>query len=226
MAGCPTSVNPPCSNSLTRAGALASNYPFATIDPNVGVVGIAKPRLPVLAEMFNAARVVPATARFVDIADLVHGASQGQGRGLASSFLRTSGRPTRSAKWSGVFADPDVSYVAAGLGHDHFRDAPDAGDRDQAGDNRSERLGGPGDQIVQRGDLRRQVVAGVQVQSAHLACAAVNRPSQAISRSSSLARSFPRASPAGRNGSRSPPISASIIPGPRRPATPRPPNQS
>ena len=55
-------------NALTRANALASNYPFATIDPNVGIVGIPDPRLAVLAGLYDSARIVPATARFVDIA--------------------------------------------------------------------------------------------------------------------------------------------------------------
>ena len=86
-------------NALTRASALASNYPFATIEPNVGIVGIPDPRLAVLARMFDSARIVPATARFVDIAGLVRGASQG--RAWATSSCPTSGRPTRSARSSG-----------------------------------------------------------------------------------------------------------------------------
>ena len=57
-------------NALTRASALASTYAFATVEPNVGVVGIPDPRLAVLAEMNSSARIVPATVRFVDIAGL------------------------------------------------------------------------------------------------------------------------------------------------------------
>src|SRR5215471_4136677 len=68
-------------NALTRAGALAANYPFATIEPNVGVVGVPDPRLAALASLYNSARVVPASVRFTDIAGLVQGASQGQGLG-------------------------------------------------------------------------------------------------------------------------------------------------
>lgn len=72
-------------NALTRAGILAANYPFATIEPNTGVVPIPDPRLDVLAEMFGSARKVPATVTFVDIAGLVKGASTGEG--LGNRFL-------------------------------------------------------------------------------------------------------------------------------------------
>src|SRR6266498_4774175 len=63
-------------NALTRAAALASNYPFATIEPNVGIVGIPDPRLPPLAGLYDSARIVPAAVRFVDIAGLVRGRSE------------------------------------------------------------------------------------------------------------------------------------------------------
>ncbi len=96
-------------NALTRASALASNYPFATIEPNVGVVGIPDPRLPVLAEMFDSAKIVPATARFVDIAGLVRGASQGQG--LGNQFLAHIRETDAIVQVVRVFADPDVSHV-------------------------------------------------------------------------------------------------------------------
>jgi len=72
-------------NALTKAEALASTYAFATVEPNVGVVGIPDPRLAVLAEMSSSAKIVPATVRFVDIAGLVRGASEGQG--LGNQFL-------------------------------------------------------------------------------------------------------------------------------------------
>src|SRR5258707_12337238 len=72
-------------NALTRASAVASNYPFATIEPNVGVVGIPDPRLAALAGLYDSARIVPATVRFVDIAGLVRGAPPGQG--LGNQFL-------------------------------------------------------------------------------------------------------------------------------------------
>ena len=72
-------------NSLTKAGAESANYPFCTIDPNVGVVPVPDSRLDVLAEMHNSAKVVHATIEFVDIAGLVKGASKGEG--LGNQFL-------------------------------------------------------------------------------------------------------------------------------------------
>ena len=96
-------------NALTRASALASNYPFATIEPNVGIVGILDPRLAVLARLFGSARIVPATARFVDIAGLVRGASQGQG--LGNQFLSRIREADAICQVVRVFADPDVSHV-------------------------------------------------------------------------------------------------------------------
>jgi ribosome-binding ATPase len=96
-------------NALTRASALASNYPFATIEPNVGIVGIPDPRLAVLAELHGSARVVPATARFVDIAGLVRGASAGQG--LGNQFLAHIRETDAICQVVRVFADPDVSHV-------------------------------------------------------------------------------------------------------------------
>jgi hypothetical protein len=58
-------------NALTKAGALAANYPFATIEPNVGVVGVPDPRLAALAKLYNSQKVIPASVRFTDIAGLV-----------------------------------------------------------------------------------------------------------------------------------------------------------
>ena len=84
-------------NALTRNNVLAANYPFATIEPNVGVVGVPDPRLAVLGELYNSARMVPATVRFVDIAGIVKGASRGR-RAWATSSWPTSARPTRSAR--------------------------------------------------------------------------------------------------------------------------------
>ncbi len=72
-------------NALTNAGVLAANYPFATIEPNTGVVPIPDPRLEVLAGIFDSKRVMPATVTFVDIAGLVKGASEGEG--LGNQFL-------------------------------------------------------------------------------------------------------------------------------------------
>src|SRR5260370_23065602 len=72
-------------NALTRAGALASSYAFATIEPNVGVVGVPDPRLAELAKLYDSARIAPASVRFTDLAGLVRGASEGHG--LGNQFL-------------------------------------------------------------------------------------------------------------------------------------------
>lgn len=72
-------------NSLTKAGAESANYPFCTIDPNVGIVPVPDERLSVLGEMYDSAKIVPATIEFVDIAGLVKGASKGEG--LGNQFL-------------------------------------------------------------------------------------------------------------------------------------------
>ncbi|MDO4741850.1 MAG: redox-regulated ATPase YchF [Candidatus Saccharibacteria bacterium] len=72
-------------NALTNAGALAANYPFATIEPNVGIVPVPDERLDILAKMYDTNKVVPATVEFVDIAGLVKGASKGEG--LGNKFL-------------------------------------------------------------------------------------------------------------------------------------------
>ncbi len=72
-------------NALTNAGALAANYPFATIEPNVGIVPVPDERLDILAKMYETDKIVPATVEFVDIAGLVAGASKGEG--LGNKFL-------------------------------------------------------------------------------------------------------------------------------------------
>ncbi len=96
-------------NALTRVGAVASNYPFATIEPNVGVVGLPDPRLASLASLYDSAKIVPATVRFVDIAGLVRGASQGQG--LGNQFLAHIRETDAICQVVRVFTDPDVSHV-------------------------------------------------------------------------------------------------------------------
>jgi len=96
-------------NALTRAGALASNYPFATIEPNVGVVGVPDPRLAELAKLYDSARIVPASVRFTDIAGLVRGASQGQG--LGNQFLAHIRETDAICQVVRVFADPDVHVL-------------------------------------------------------------------------------------------------------------------
>ena len=81
IVGLPNAGKSTLFNALTRNDVLAANYPFATIEPNVGVVGVPDDRLAVLSEMFNSERIVPATVSFVDIAGIVKGASQGEGMG-------------------------------------------------------------------------------------------------------------------------------------------------
>ncbi|WP_131784837.1 redox-regulated ATPase YchF [Protofrankia symbiont of Coriaria ruscifolia] len=96
-------------NALTRNDVLAANYPFATIEPNVGVVGVPDPRLDRLAGVFHSARTVPATVSFVDIAGLVRGASEGQG--LGNRFLANIRESDAVCQVVRVFSDPDVVHV-------------------------------------------------------------------------------------------------------------------
>lgn len=96
-------------NALTKNDVLAANYPFATIEPNVGVVGVPDPRLPVLAEIFESAKIIPAAVSFVDIAGLVKGASEGQG--LGNKFLANIRESDAICQVIRVFTDPDVAHV-------------------------------------------------------------------------------------------------------------------
>jgi GTP-binding protein YchF len=97
-------------NALTRsAQALAANYPFATIEPNVGEVAVPDERLNVLQTLVDARRIVPATVRFVDIAGLVRGASAGQG--LGNAFLSHIRETDAVAMVVRCFEDPDVTHV-------------------------------------------------------------------------------------------------------------------
>ena len=84
-------------NALTKNDVLAANYPFATIEPNVGVVGVPDPRLAKLAEVFGSQKIIPATVSFVDIAGIVRGRQRGR-RAWATSSWPTSARATRSAR--------------------------------------------------------------------------------------------------------------------------------
>ena len=95
-------------NALTKNDVLAANYPFATIDPNIGVVGVPEPRLAVLAEIFKSARQVPATVSFVDIAGIVKGASEGEG--LGNKFLANIREADAICQVIRVFDDPDVVH--------------------------------------------------------------------------------------------------------------------
>ena len=96
-------------NALTKNQVLAANYPFATIDPNIGVVGLPDERLDRLAELYDAQRVVPAPVSFVDIAGLVRGASKGQGRGNA--FLANIRECSAICQVVRAFTDPNVVHV-------------------------------------------------------------------------------------------------------------------
>jgi len=97
-------------NALTRAGIEAANYPFCTIDPNVGVVPVPDRRLERLAAIVRPQRVVPATMEFVDIAGLVAGASRGEG--LGNQFLAHIRQVEAVAHVVRCFEDPDVVHVA------------------------------------------------------------------------------------------------------------------
>lgn len=96
-------------NALTSAGALAANYPFATIEPNVGVVPVPDARLAELVKIDNPAQIVPATVEFVDIAGLVAGASKGEG--LGNQFLANIRETDAICEVVRFFSDPDVVHV-------------------------------------------------------------------------------------------------------------------
>jgi len=105
-------------NAITAAGAEAANYPFCTIEPNVGVVDVPDGRLQVLAGMVNPERIVPASVKFVDIAGLVRGASQGEG--LGNKFLAHIREVDAIAHVVRCFVDSDVTHVEGGV--DPLRD--------------------------------------------------------------------------------------------------------
>ena len=96
-------------NALTRNNVLAANYPFATIEPNEGVVPLPDPRLVNLAEMFSSERTLPAPVTFVDIAGIVKGASEGAG--LGNKFLANIRECDAICQVVRVFADDDVVHV-------------------------------------------------------------------------------------------------------------------
>lgn len=96
-------------NALTRNDVLAANYPFATIEPNVGVVPLPDPRLQQLADIFGSERLVPAVVSFVDIAGIVKGASEGAG--LGNKFLANIREADAICQVVRVFADDDVIHV-------------------------------------------------------------------------------------------------------------------
>jgi GTP-binding protein YchF len=97
-------------NSLTRAGIAAENYPFCTIDPNVGVVEVPDPRLQQLADIVQPKKIIPTTMEFVDIAGLVAGASKGEG--LGNQFLGHIRETDAIAQVVRCFEDDDVAHVS------------------------------------------------------------------------------------------------------------------
>ena len=96
-------------NALTRAGAASANYPFCTIDPNVGVVDIPDKRLEQLAKIVNPQRILPASHEFVDIAGLVRGASKGEG--LGNSFLANIRETSAIMQVVRCFEDKNITHV-------------------------------------------------------------------------------------------------------------------
>ena len=96
-------------NALTKNNVLAANYPFATIEPNVGVVGVPDPRLDVLAGIFGSEKIIPAAVSFVDIAGIVKGASEGAG--LGNKFLANIRESDAICQVIRVFSDGDVVHV-------------------------------------------------------------------------------------------------------------------
>ena len=96
-------------NALTKNNVLAANYPFATIEPNVGVVGVPDSRLAVLAQIFGSEKILPASVSFVDIAGIVKGASEGAG--LGNKFLANIRETDAICQVIRVFNDGDVVHV-------------------------------------------------------------------------------------------------------------------
>ena len=96
-------------NALTKNDVLAANYPFATIEPNVGVVGVPDPRLAELAKLFSSEKILPATVDFVDIAGIVRGASEGEG--LGNKFLANIRDADAICQVIRAFSDDNVVHV-------------------------------------------------------------------------------------------------------------------
>jgi GTP-binding protein YchF len=109
IVGLPNAGKSTLFNALTKNNVLAANYPFATIEPNVGVVGVPDDRLGRLAEIFGSAKLLPATVEFVDIAGIVRGASEGEG--LGNKFLSHIRESAAICQVTRVFRDEDVTHV-------------------------------------------------------------------------------------------------------------------
>jgi ribosome-binding ATPase len=113
IVGLPNAGKSTLFNALTRNSVVAANYPFATIEPNIGVVGVPDPRLATLAEISRSERIVPATVTFVDIAGIVRGASKGEGMGNA--FLAHIREADAICQVTRVFRNPDVTHVGGAV---------------------------------------------------------------------------------------------------------------
>jgi ribosome-binding ATPase len=109
IVGLPNAGKSTLFNALTKNDVLAANYPFATIEPNVGVVGVPDARIGVLARIFDSAKQVPATVQFVDIAGIVRGASEGEG--LGNKFLSHIREAAAICQVTRMFRDDDVTHV-------------------------------------------------------------------------------------------------------------------
>ncbi len=106
--------------ALTNKGGLAANYPFATIDPNVGIVPVPDERLQALADIVHPGRIVPATVEFVDIAGLVKGANEGEG--LGNQFLANIRETDAIVQIVRYFSDSDVTHVEGAVDPERDRE--------------------------------------------------------------------------------------------------------
>ncbi len=114
MVGLPNVGKSTLFNALTNAGAASANYPFCTIEPNVGVVSVPDKRLDALAQMYHPEKFTPATLEFVDIAGLVKGASKGEG--LGNKFLSNIREVDAIVHVVRCFEDPDIIHVDGDIG--------------------------------------------------------------------------------------------------------------